>query len=88
MSHSRLAIVLARACLRRHLAISAWLPDRSTSGTRSPCHSSGRVKCGQSSNPSENESCDALPASFRLPGRSRTTASITTIAGSSPPEVT
>ena len=39
----RLASVLARACLRRHFAIAAWLPDNRTSGTRSPCHSSGRV---------------------------------------------
>src|SRR5205814_4428298 len=34
------------ACCRRHRAISAWLPDSSTSGTRWPRQSAGLVNCG------------------------------------------
>jgi len=37
------AFVRAIACSRRHRAISAWLPPDSTSGTRAPRNSAGRV---------------------------------------------
>ena len=37
---------------RRHLAITSWLPESSTSGTSSPLNSGGRVYWGYSSSPS------------------------------------
>src|SRR5574340_1405633 len=40
----------------RPLAIAAWLPPFSTSGTAMPCQTSDRVKCGQSSRQLVNDS--------------------------------
>src|SRR5205085_6651448 len=80
----------ARLCSARHSAIRAWSPERSTSGTRWPRNSAGRVYCGYSSPPSSSpEKLSKAPDSSRMaPGRRRATASSTTIAGSSPPERT
>src|ERR671933_2507833 len=80
----------ARLCSRRHSAIRAWSPERSTSGTRQPRNSAGRVYCGYSSPPASSpEKLSKAPDSSRIaPGSRRATASRTTIAGSSPPEST
>ena len=55
----------------------------------SPLNSAGRVYCAYSSSPPssavENDSSTLLISSPRAPGIRRTTASATTIAGSSPP---
>src|SRR2546430_2077111 len=40
------ALARSLACARRQRAISAWLPDSSTSGTLRPRHSAGLVNCG------------------------------------------
>ena len=46
----------AAPAARRHRAIRAWSPERSTSGTAQPRNSAGRVYCGYSSSPSANDS--------------------------------
>src|SRR5258708_79535 len=75
-------------CFSRHRSICAWCPESSTGGTASPAYVSGRVYCGQSRSPLTNESCSADSPSPSAPGNCRTTASISTIAASSPPERT
>src|SRR6266852_1933826 len=75
-------------CLSRQRSIWAWWPESSTGGTTSPAYVSGRVYCGQSSSPFTNESCSADNPSPSAPGNCRTTASISAIAASSPPERT
>src|SRR6266571_1275482 len=75
-------------CFSRQRSICAWWPESSTGGTDSPAYVSGRVYCGQSSRPFTNESCAADAPSPSAPGNCRTTASIRTIAASSPPERT
>src|SRR6266853_1510677 len=75
-------------CFSRQRAILSWWPESSTGGTASPAYVSGRVYCGQSRSPFTNESCSADSPSPSAPGNCRTTASITTIAASSPPERT
>src|SRR2546430_4565377 len=75
-------------CFSRHRSICAWWPESSTGGTDSPAYVSGRVYCGQSRSPFTNESCAADAWSPSAPGNCRTTASISTIAASSPPERT
>src|SRR5690606_16719629 len=81
----RLLSVRSSDCRRRHSAISAWWPDNRMSGTFHPRKSAGRVYCGYSSRPSLNESRAADSSFPSTPGRSLTTASMTTIAGNSPP---
>src|SRR3989442_8244945 len=76
--------VRALACSARHWAISAWLPDNNTSGTRIPRNSAGRVYCGYSSKPWLNDSSAALCSSPNTPGSNRVTASISTMAGKPP----
>src|SRR5712671_2960760 len=75
-------------CFSRQRSICAWCPESSTGGTASPAYVSGRVYCGQSRSPLTNESCSADSPSPSAPGNCRTTASISTIAASSPPERT
>src|SRR2546421_585897 len=75
-------------CFSRQRSICAWCPESSTGGTASPAYVSGRVYCGQSRSPFTNESCAADSPSPSAPGNCRTTASISTIAASSPPERT
>src|SRR6266851_5766369 len=75
-------------CFSRQRSICAWWPESSTGGTASPAYVSGRVYCGQSRSPFTNESCSADNPSPSAPGNCRTTASISTIAASSPPERT
>src|SRR5438093_3358768 len=75
-------------CFSRQRSICAWWPESSTGGTASPAYVSGRVYCGQSRSPFTNESCSADNPSPSAPGSCRTTASIRTIAASSPPERT
>src|SRR6266576_546277 len=75
-------------CFSRQRSICAWWPESSTGGTASPPYVSGRVYCGQSRSPFTNESCSADSPSPSAPGSWRTTASISTIAASSPPERT
>ena len=50
---------LAAPAARRHAAIAAWLPDGSTAGTSRSRSSGGRVYCGYSSRPAENDSSSA-----------------------------
>src|SRR5581483_6846413 len=84
----RTAAVARRAESRRQRAISAWLPESRTSGTRIPRKTSGRVYCGYSRSPSANDS-SASDARFPItPGTSRAIASMTTAAAASPPEST
>src|SRR6266702_2437364 len=85
-SSGLLSHVRPRDCFSRQRAICAWWPERSTGGTVSPEYVSGRVYCGQSRSPFTNESCSADSPSPSAPGNCRTTASISTIAASSPPE--
>src|SRR3989442_975433 len=66
----------------------ARVPEELLSGTRAPWYTSGRVYCGQSSRPSANDSSSADCSSPSAPGSWRTTASISAIAASSPPEST
>ena len=73
---------------RFHRSIRAWSPERSTSGTAHSLNTSGRVYCGCSSSPRENESRAGAPSSPKTPGRSRVTASLTTSAAASPPDST
>ena len=80
--------VLPSDCLRRQRRIAAWSPDSNTAGTASAPSRSGGVQCGQSSNPSSNESCAADAALPSAPSRRRPIASISTAAASSPPEST
>src|SRR5713226_8859091 len=80
--------VRPRDCFSRQRSICAWWPESSTGGTASPAYVSGRVYCGQSRSPFTNESCSADSPSPSAPGNCRTTASISTIAASSPPERT
>src|SRR6266705_2065358 len=87
-SSGLLSHVRPRDCFSRQRAICAWWPERSTGGTVSPEFVSGRVYCGQSRSPFTNESCSADSPSPSAPGNCRTTASISTIAASSPPERT
>ena len=73
-------------CAARHSAILPWCPLSNTSGTRKPCHSSGRVYCGYSSvSPSLKLSIAALFSPPSTPGINRTIESIIVIAGNSPP---
>src|ERR1700682_1199339 len=91
-SSGRLSQVRPSACFRRQRLMFSWCPDSSTSGTRSlpafPAHTSGRVYCGQSSKPAANDSSSADWWAPSAPGNCRTTASISAIAASSPPEST
>ena len=45
------SFVIASACARRHLAISPWWPDCSTSGIGRSFQTTGLVNCGNSSRP-------------------------------------
>lgn len=54
--------------MRRHALIFAWSPDSSTSGTSMPFNSRGRVYCGYSSSPSENDSSSGDSADPSTPG--------------------
>src|SRR5215472_418774 len=74
------------ACARRHRSMAAWLPDSKTSGTLRPRHSAGLVNCGYPPPaPCANASCASDASSPRTPATRRATASISTMAGSSPP---
>src|SRR5215472_7411341 len=73
------------ASARRHSRTLPWSPLSSTSGTRMPRNSSGRVYCGYSSVPAANDSSVSESELPSTPGISLPTASTTTIAGSSPP---
>src|SRR5487761_27007 len=76
---------LAAACWRRHSRMRAWSPERSTSGTPRPRYSAGLVNCGQPDGSLEKVSCMSDSGSPTTPGTSRATASISTMAGISPP---
>src|SRR5438132_243850 len=78
--------VRATASSRRHCAIFAWSPERSTSGTRRPRKSGGRVYCGPSRSPSREKLSACAESSLpSTPGTRRATASITASAANSPP---
>ncbi len=81
----RLSLVRSLDLSRRHAATSLWSPEKRTSGTRLPLHSAGLVYCGYSSKSPSNVSASADPALWSTPGTRRPTASISTIAASSPP---
>src|ERR1700730_3855247 len=76
------ASVRRRACACLQASISRWLPESSTSGTRRPRNSAGRVYCGWPRRSAEKESPVSDSSSPSTPGTKRETASITTIAGS------
>src|SRR5207302_8022257 len=79
------ASVRCRAWARRQASICWWLPESSTSGTRRPRYSAGRVYCGWPSWSVTKESPSSDSSAPRTPGTRRATASMTTIAASSPP---
>src|SRR5205807_1224023 len=82
------SLVCARlwaACCLRHCLMRAWSPDRSTSGTVMPRYSAGRVNCGQPVISSAKLSWARDPGSPTTPGTSLAVASMSTIAGISPP---
>ena len=70
---------------RRHFAILAWSPESSTSGTLRPIYSRGFVYCDILEVHYKKESVGADSPEPNTPGSILDTASITTIAGSSPP---
>src|SRR5208282_343223 len=73
------------ASASRHARILAWSPLSRISGTVMPRNSSGRVYCGYSSIPAANDSSSSDSGFPSTPGISLPTASITAIAGISPP---
>ena len=85
ISSGRRDSVSSMALSRRQRSISAWLPFSKTSGTFMPRNSAGRVYCGYSSSPSENDSVSADSLLPNTPGIKRAMQSIATIAASSPP---
>src|SRR5258708_4315671 len=68
----------ALACARRQWAISAWLPESSTSGTWRPRNSAGLVNCGYPP-PAEPASWAREASSPSTPGTSLATASTRTM---------
>src|SRR5690606_12154787 len=76
----RLSHVLPSACFSRQRRMFSWWPESSTSGTRIPAYTSGRVYCGQSSSPPAKDSSSAEASSPSAPGSCRTHASISAIA--------
>ena len=77
---------VSRSCIKRlSRSMSAWCPDRSTPGTSLSLQTAGRVYCGHSSRPSENESILQASSSGSTPGMKRLMASIMTVAANSPP---
>ena len=62
-----------------------WWPERSTSGTGRPRHTSGLVYWGYSSRPEKWLSSVKQAVSESTPGSIRLTASTQSMAGSSPP---
>src|SRR5262245_41209671 len=74
-------------CSRRQRASAPWSPLRRTSRTVMPRNSRGRVYCGYSRRPGASlcDSSTRLSSSPSTPGTYRTTVSMTTIAGTSPP---
>src|SRR5581483_501689 len=79
-----------RTCSFRQRSTTAWSPESSTSGTRQPRNSAGRVYCGYSSPPPSSAENDSTSPerSASAPGRRRAIASTSTIAGRSPFEST
>src|SRR5260370_9700393 len=73
------------ASAARHSRILPWSPLSRISGTLIPRNSSGRVYCGYSSIPSANDSSSSDSGFPSTPGIILPTASITVIAGMSPP---
>src|SRR5450759_1403214 len=73
------------ACWRRHWPMRAWSPEMSTSGTLMPRYSAGRVNCGHPEGSLEKLSWVSDSGSPTTPGTRRATASIRTMAGTSPP---
>src|SRR5690606_3282575 len=53
--YGRARRVCSTACSCRQRATRPWSPDRSTSGTARSANTGGRVYCGYSSSPSEND---------------------------------
>src|SRR5262245_16160769 len=80
--------VIRSASARRQAATLAWSPESSTSGIGRPSNTCGRVNCGYSKSPSEKLSSATDACAPTTPGNSRTQASSSTSAATSPPDST
>ena len=67
----RRAWVSRAASRRRQRAMAPWSPESSTGGTACPLQVAGRVHCGYSSRPAENDSSPADSPQPSTPGTSR-----------------
>ena len=75
-------------CSRRHCSTLPWSPLVNTAGISRPSNCAGRVYCGYSRTPFSKLSSALLSSLPSTPGISRTTASSSTMAATSPPAST